>query len=46
MKRRERSSMRCRGWMPEKYDRRSLHRALTDDIEALTDIWYQIRDIS
>ncbi len=31
---------------PEKYDRRSLHRDLTNDIEALTDIWYQIRDIS
>ncbi|MFQ5593612.1 MAG: helicase-related protein [Anaerolineae bacterium] len=30
---------------PSKYDRRRLHRDLTRDIESLTDIWYQIRDI-
>ena len=29
----------------DKYDRRRLHRALTEDIEALTEIWYQIRSI-
>lgn len=28
-----------------KYDRRRLHRALTEDIEAFTEIWYQIRHI-
>ena len=31
---------------PAKYDRRRLHRDLTNDIERLTDIWYKIRDIS
>ncbi len=31
---------------PEKYDRRKLHRALTEDIDALTDIWHDIKDIS
>lgn len=30
---------------PDKYDRRSLHRALQDDIDALTDIWHDIKDI-
>jgi SNF2 family DNA or RNA helicase len=30
----------------DKYDRRRLHRALTEDIEALTDVWYKIRDIN
>ncbi len=30
----------------EKYDRRALHRALQDDIDALTDIWHDIKDIS
>jgi superfamily II DNA or RNA helicase len=28
-----------------KYDRRRLHRALTEDIEALSEIWYAIRKI-
>jgi superfamily II DNA/RNA helicase len=31
---------------PEKYDRRKLHRALTEDIDALTDIWHDSKDIS
>ncbi len=30
----------------EKYDRRGLHRALQDDIAALTDIWHDIKAIS
>jgi len=30
----------------EKYDRRSIHRALQDDIDALTAIWHDIKDIS
>lgn len=30
----------------EKYDRRRLHRALAEDIDALTDIWHDIKDIS
>ncbi|MCB9451449.1 MAG: helicase [Anaerolineaceae bacterium] len=30
---------------PDKYDRRSLHRALQEDIDALTDIWHDIKDI-
>lgn len=30
----------------EKYDRRAIHRALQDDIDALTDIWHDIKDIS
>jgi superfamily II DNA or RNA helicase len=29
-----------------KYDRRRLHRALQDDIDALTEIWHDIKDIS
>jgi superfamily II DNA or RNA helicase len=29
-----------------KYDRRRLHRALQEDIDALTEIWYDIKDIS
>ena len=29
----------------DKYDRRRLHRALSDDIDALTAIWYAIKDI-
>lgn len=29
----------------EKYDRRRLHRALTEDIEAFTEIWYRIQAI-
>jgi superfamily II DNA or RNA helicase len=28
-----------------KYDRRGLHRALQEDIDALTDIWHDIKDI-
>lgn len=28
------------------YDRRALHRALQDDIDALTDIWHDIKNIS
>lgn len=31
---------------PEKYDRRRLYRALQDDIDALTEIWHDIRNIS
>ena len=31
---------------PSKYDRRALHRALTEDIDALTEIWHDIRDIT
>jgi len=30
----------------EKYDKRGLYRALQDDIDALTDIWHDIKDIS
>jgi hypothetical protein len=30
---------------PDKYDRRSLHRALQEDVDALTDIWHDIKDI-
>jgi superfamily II DNA or RNA helicase len=30
----------------DKYDRRSIHRALQDDIDALTAIWHDIKDIS
>ncbi|MDZ4721252.1 MAG: helicase-related protein [Roseiflexaceae bacterium] len=30
----------------EKYDRRGLYRALQDDIDALTNIWHDIKDIS
>lgn len=30
---------------PEKYDRRRLHRDLAKDIDALTEIWYEIRAI-
>ena len=29
-----------------KYDRRRLHRALQEDIDALTEIWHDIKDIS
>jgi len=29
----------------DKYDRRSLHRALQEDVDALTDIWHDIKDI-
>jgi hypothetical protein len=29
-----------------KYDRRRLHRALQEDIDALTEIWYDIKDLS
>ncbi|MCI0577972.1 MAG: phospholipase D-like domain-containing protein [Chloroflexi bacterium] len=29
----------------DQYDRRRLYRALQEDIEALTDVWYKIRDI-
>lgn len=29
----------------DQYDRRRLHRALAEDIESLTDVWYKIRDI-
>lgn len=29
----------------EKYDRRKIHRALQQDIDALTEIWYDIKDI-
>lgn len=31
---------------PSKYDRRALHRALTEDIDALTEIWHDIRNIT
>lgn len=31
---------------PSRYDRRALHRALTEDIDALTDIWHDIKNIS
>jgi len=31
---------------PAKYDRRALHRALTEDIDALTEVWHDIRDIT
>lgn len=30
---------------PDKYDRRSLHRALQEDVDGLTDIWHDIKDI-
>lgn len=30
----------------EKYDRRRLHRALQDDIDALSEVWHDIRNIS
>ncbi len=30
----------------KKYDRRAIHRALQDDIDALTEIWHDIKDIS
>jgi hypothetical protein len=30
----------------DKYDRRRLHRALQEDIDALTEIWHDIKDIS
>lgn len=30
---------------PETYDRRKLHRALQEDIDALTSIWHAIKDI-
>jgi SNF2 family DNA or RNA helicase len=30
---------------PDKYDRRSLYRALQEDIDALTDIWHDIKNI-
>lgn len=31
---------------PSKYDRRALHRALQEDIDALTAIWHDIRNIT
>ncbi len=31
---------------PSKYDRRALHRSLTEDIDALTDIWHDIKNIN
>jgi len=31
---------------PSKYDRRALHRALTEDIDALTEIWHDIKNIT
>ena len=31
---------------PSKYDRRSLHRAITEDIDALTEIWRDIKNIT
>ncbi|MBN8595700.1 MAG: helicase [Anaerolineae bacterium] len=31
---------------PAKYDRRALHRALQEDIDALTEIWHDIKNIS
>ncbi|GAB4576157.1 MAG: hypothetical protein Kow0077_31230 [Anaerolineae bacterium] len=31
---------------PDRYDRRRIHRALQDDIDALTAVWHDIKDIS
>ncbi|HUN09553.1 MAG TPA: helicase-related protein [Aggregatilineales bacterium] len=31
---------------PAKYDRRALHRALQEDIDALTEIWHDIKNIT
>jgi hypothetical protein len=31
---------------PARYDRRALHRALTEDIDALTEIWHDIKNMT